>query len=288
MDGGAGSSGGSAGGSAGTGDAGPGTSDASGSSDGGGAGGCTRELLKATVDKYFSALAAHDPSMLPVAANAKFTENGKMLELGGGLWQTAGMVKYAHSALDVQTCTSVSESVVPDGTQDIPFGLRLKLEAQQITEVETIAVRPGDYKVFGRDFPSNTGAIIASADTVKWAEVVPEAMRTPRAEIEGWINKYFKMFPRGGCNLASNCQRLENGGGDFTCEAALTCAEGEPGPGAAAMTPRLIVVDEQTGIGVGFVMFQGHTDFHMIKVRGGQIYAVHAILAAASGGPGWE
>jgi hypothetical protein len=254
---------------------------------GGSATGCTRELLKSTVDKYFVALAAHDAAMLPLASTAKFTENGETLQVGmGGLWKTAGMLKYQHSALDVQTCTSVSESVVPESGQDLPVGLRLKLVDGKITEIEHIVVREGDYTVFGFPFPSNAGDISASANRVKWSEPVAGAERTPRAEIERWTNKYFKMFPGGGCNLAPNCERRENGGGNFNCIDALSCADGEPGSGRAAMTPRLIVVDEELGIGVGFVMFQGHTDFHMMKFRGGTVYAVHAILSAATS-PGW-
>jgi hypothetical protein len=271
-------------------DAGPGATDGSvpPTPDGGGsATGCTRELLKSTVDNYFVALAAHDASMLPLATNAKFTENGETLQVGmGGLWQTAGMLKYEHSALDVQTCTSVSEAVVPESGEDLPFGLRLKLADGKITEIEHIVVREGDYTVFGFPFPSNTADISASANRVKWSEPVAAAERTPRAEIERWTNKYFKMFPGGGCNLAPNCERRENGGGNFNCVDALSCADGEPGSGRAAMTPRLIIVDEELGIGVGFVMFQGHTDFHMMKFRAGTVYAVHAILSAASS-PGW-
>jgi hypothetical protein len=286
--------GGGAGGTSGSGsDAGVPASDAAGAPGAdaargdGGAAGCTRELLQATVDQYFKALAAHNPMMLPLADNAKFTEDGQVLQLGsGGLWQSAGMVKYEHSALDVDTCSSVSEAVVPDGTRDIPFGLRLKLQGQKISEIETIAVQPGDYKVFGSDFPSNPGAISRSAMTVKWTESVPEAQRSTRAEIEKWLNKYFRSFPGGGCNLAPNCQRLENGGGNFTCDAALSCSTAEPSATGEALRPRLFVIDVERGIGVCFVMFMGHTDFHMIKMHGGQIYAVHAILAAAMN-PGW-
>ena len=252
-----------------------------------GAAGCTRELLQSAIDQYFKALAAHSPMMLPLADNAKFTEDGQALQLGsGGLWQSAGMVKYEHSALDVDTCSSVSEAVVPDGTRDNPYGLRLKLQGQRISEIETIAVQPGDYKVFGSDFPSNTAAISRSAMTVKWTESIPEAQRNTRAEIEKWLNKYFRSFPGGGCNLAPNCQRLENGGGNFTCDAALSCSTAEPSATGGALRPRLFVIDVERGIGVGFVMFMGHTDFHMIKMHGGQIYAVHAILAAAMS-PGW-
>jgi hypothetical protein len=260
---------------------------------GGGAGvtpaiGCTRDLLKSTIDMYFTALAAHDPKTLPLADNVKFTENGMMQMIGtAGLWKTAGMVKYEHSALDTESCNSVSESVVPDGSMDIPLGLRIKLASGRITEIETIAVRPGDYKVFGSSFPSNTGAISASKDRVKWEEVVPAEQRNTRKEITDWLDRYFRTFPRGGCNFADNCQRLENGGGSFECSAALSCEMGMVPTTGGALKPRLILVDEELGIGVGFTLFMSNTDFHMIKMYGGKIYAVHAILGAAMSS-GWD
>jgi hypothetical protein len=258
-----------------------------GASDAGSETGCTRELLQSTVDAYFTALAAHDPSSLPLADDVKFTENGEMLQLGEGLWETAGMVEYAQTALDVETCSSASQAVVPDGTMDIPLGLRLELTDQRITEVETIAVRPGDYSVFGSDFASDTGAIIAADGAIGWEQPVPAEQRNSRDEIADWIDKYFRIFPRGVCNVTDDCKRLENGGGSFDCTFGASCDSGPPGSGAAVMEPRLILVDEDTGIGVGFTMFMGNTDMHMYKMYGDQVHAVHAILGAASSS-GWN
>ncbi|WP_437275173.1 hypothetical protein WME90_28435 [Sorangium sp. So ce375] len=265
-----------------------GASATAGTGGGGNSAPCTRELLEGTIDAYFKALAAHDPSTLPLADNVKFTENGEALALGEkGLWKTAGALKYAHSALDTDTCSSASQAVVPDGSMDIPVALRLKLQGQKITEIETIAVRPGDYKVSGQNFASNTGALIASGDTVEWEEPVPEDERNSRDELEGWMEKYYWMFPRGVCNTVSNCKRIENGGGSFTCSAGASCDPGQPGSGSPALNPRLIFADVERGLGVGFTMFMGNTDMHMFKMRDGQVYGVSAILGAASSS-GWE
>ena len=62
------------GGSAGAGRGGGGGTAAGGT--GGATTACTRELLKSTITAYFTALAAHNPSTLPLASNVKFTENG--------------------------------------------------------------------------------------------------------------------------------------------------------------------------------------------------------------------
>src|SRR4029453_14769939 len=110
-------------------------------------------LLRSTITAYFTALAAHSAATLPTASNVKFTENGRVMTLGQGLWMTAGAVKYSQSALDVEICSSATHAVVPEGSMDIPFPPRLKLVNQQITEIETIAVREGDYKLGGAAQP---------------------------------------------------------------------------------------------------------------------------------------
>src|SRR5690349_20345115 len=103
--------------------------------------------------------------------------------------------------------------------------------------------------------------------TVKWEDAVPAAQQNTREEITGWMNKYYRMFPNGVCNTTSSCKRIENGGGNFGCSAGAMCSAGHPGAGDDALTPRLILADTDTGIGVGFTLFKtggmSYTDVHM-------------------------
>jgi hypothetical protein len=249
--------------------------------------GCTRAFLKNVVDAYFTALAAHSASMLPLASNVKFTENGQVLSVGqDGLWKTAGPLKFAITAFDTDSCNTASEAVVPDGSMDIPFALRLKLQGQQLTEIETIAVRPGDYKVGGASFASNTSAIIMSDTSVHWASAVPVAQRNSAQEITAWMDKYFRSFPSGVCNTVSSCTRLENGGGSFSCSAGASCSNGT-GSVTPVVKSHIIFADVETGIGVGFDNFMGNCDMHIFKMYGAMVYAVHAILGACAA-TGWD
>src|SRR5688500_6816103 len=50
---------------------------------------CDRECLIKLADDYAAALVAHDPSRVPMAADAVTVENAKMLARGEGLWRTA-------------------------------------------------------------------------------------------------------------------------------------------------------------------------------------------------------
>lgn len=254
-----------------------------GGSGGGGSGGCSRALLKATIDAYFKALALHVPTSLPLADNVKFTENGEAGKLGDtGLWKTAGALKYAHSALDTELCTSASQAVVPDGTTDVPVALRLKLQDQKLTEIETIVVRAGDYTAV----KASPTALAASNDVVKWEESVPADQRPKREELTGWMEKYFKQFPAGVCNTTSDCKRMENGGGSFVCSQGASCATASSGQ--PVLNPRLVLADVEAGLGVGFTIFTGgYVDMHMFKMRGGKVYAVSAILANGTTS-GWE
>jgi len=250
---------------------------------------CTRELLDGSLDAYFSALAAGDPSSLPLAASVKFTENAEQSEIGtAGLWMNAGAVVYSQRLLDTEECTAVTQAVVPEGGMDLPMALRIKIESGEMTEIETIVIRPGDYNA-SFAVASNPGAIIAMNDQVGWHDPVPEAERATREELTGWVNKYFRMFPSGICNLDSSCTRLENGGGNFSCSTGASCTQGEPGPNDNSLVPRLLFADVERGIAAGLTIFlEGHLDMHMIKMRGGQVYAVQAILGGFDGQSGWD
>ena len=275
----------SGGGSSATGGAsGGGTSGGGGTSPGGA---CTRDLLKSTVDAYFKALAAHSAAGLPLVDTVKATENGKTIMVGmDGLWKTAGTLKYAHSALDTDGCNTASEAVVPEATTDLPVALRLKLVGGKITEIETIAVRAGDYKVSGSNWVSKPQAIVDSNMSLpmKWEDPVPESMRNTAAELDAWMSKYFKAFPAGVCDTDANCVRLENGNSPGKCSLGASCQAGDPT--GNVLKSHIIFSDVETGIGVGFDLFMGNADMHMFKMYGGKVYAVHAILGMASS-TGW-
>jgi hypothetical protein len=289
------SSGGVAGGGAPSGGAQNGGGGAGGSSSGGVGGGapsgeCTRALLDGLLDGYFKALAAGDPSTLPLATDVKFTENAVASAIGKTVfWMKAGETKYSQRALDTVACSAAAEAVIPEDGTDLPVALRIRAEGGQLTEIETIVVRPGDYTAsFAVD--SNPAAIIDIAEDIGWHDEVPQGERATRQQLTSWIDKYFRAFPAGVCNVTSACRRLENGGGNFSCGAGASCSANTPAN--AVFDPRVIVVDEVRGIAAGFTIFDyqtsGHLDMHMIKMSGGQVHAVHAILRDTKGESGWD
>ena len=53
---------------------------------------CDRACLQGFVDQYLKAIVAHDPSRLPLARNARYTENGQTLKMNDGMWRVATAV----------------------------------------------------------------------------------------------------------------------------------------------------------------------------------------------------
>lgn len=248
---------------------------------GSGSSGCTRGSLRATIDAYFAALAAHDPGPLPTASSVRFTENAMEAQLGSGLlWKTAGAVKFTRSLLDSERCGTVTEAVVPNSGTDTIVGVRLKLEAQQLTEIETIVVDPDN-----GFFPTPMGIINSKADA--WEDLVPEAQRAPREELEAAGKAYFASFGDSSLKVpyAMPCDRLENG---FKTTQG-DCSNFGGAVGLNQPEQRYPVTDLEAGISAGFILFAGaDIDFHMFKVIDHEIRWINAVVGPAVRSQGWE
>ena len=100
------------------------------------------------MDQYLDAVAAHDPKLVLLAKNVKFTENGQKLVIPDGLWNSmVGKGTYRLFVDDPQAGsvafigTIKEEGRTPSEPVAGVIALRLKLEGRQISEVETFVVR---------------------------------------------------------------------------------------------------------------------------------------------------
>jgi len=152
---------------------------------------CDRQCLNQFVDQYLDAVVAHDPSKLAVTKNVKFTEDGQRLELGDGFWRTASARGSYTFYMDDPAAGEVGFfGTMREMDAPVNLALRLKIEGQQIAEIETIVVRDG----INASRPTDTGAEsfekLGGPDPL-FLEPLPPAERTSREDLARAANKYF-------------------------------------------------------------------------------------------------
>jgi len=167
------------------------------------------------MDGYLAALASHDRSGLPLAANVRYTENGQALAIGDGLWGTAtGVGRYRHDFADPVTGQAAAFTVVEEKAHKSILTVRLKVEKGRISEIETIVSRAplGGGEALS-DGPQRLEAM--GGPEPIWSETVPAGERMSRAELQRIANAYFAGLERndghGFYPFADDCDRLENG-----------------------------------------------------------------------------
>lgn len=171
---------------------------------------CHGACLKGFVDGYVDALARRDPSMLPLAAVVKYTENGRVLDLGEGFWKTAGApLRYRDYVLDPTSGGAAALTALAEYDGIAQMFLRLKIANLRITEIETFVVRVGDQRWFA---PENLEHL-----SDLYAQTVPEAQRHSRAELVAAGDAYFTAVQTEGtpefvqAPFGPGMKRIENG-----------------------------------------------------------------------------
>jgi hypothetical protein len=168
---------------------------------------CDRACLDGFVDQFLAALVAHDPPRLPLGRQAKYTENGQLLQLGDGFWGAAsGLSAYKIYADDPQSGQVMFMGVMQENGAPVIFCSRLKIELHQITEMEVIISRkePGSLAR-----PEN----LITPNPI-FRETVPPAQRRSRQNMIAIANSYFNAIEKGHASYVpfdANCNRIESG-----------------------------------------------------------------------------
>jgi len=191
---------------------------------------CDRSCLEGFVDKYLDAVVAHKPSAVPIAANARFTEDGQRLVIGDGLWNTMkAKGKYRLFVTDVPAGQVAFIGTIAEDHRDADkstpalIALRLKVENKTITQIEQLVVR---------NESAATNVEKAGAPRPAFLKAVPAASRMSRADLIKTANKYFTGMQnndgKGDYPFADDCNRLENGG--LTTNAPVKEGQTRPDP----------------------------------------------------------
>jgi hypothetical protein len=284
---------------------------------------CNRACLTDLANSYLTALVAHDPSKVPLAADVKFVENVTPMKPGEGLWKTASEVPTTFAVYvpdPVSGQVGFIGMMKADG-KTIELALRLKVRHGEIVEAEHLIA--GNLR----------DGMLANLKTPRpglLAEV-PKDQRSSHAELLKIGATYYEALVKGDGSLspfADDCERHENG--MITTGSRLMGApDGSPKLNCTTqlntkvmsyikrIEPRRVwIADPQTGLVFGLSQFrhpmkEDHVDIvgypgvtsvpmkfkpfdlpaaHIFKVSGGKIHEIEAMgfMAPYGSKTGWE
>jgi len=170
---------------------------------------CDRACLYRIADAYFDAMVKKDVSSAPLADDVRFSENGILLNVGDGLWNTiSGVRGYDLKVADPATGQVARIDVVEEHGVPGIIAARFKVNNGLITEIETVLTR----RIDNSPFPVTDGY-----DTPHplWSETVPVERRNQRARMISVADGYFDTIQLNDgtlfTNFSEDCNRVENG-----------------------------------------------------------------------------
>jgi hypothetical protein len=249
---------------------------------------CDRTCLSGLLTQYVDALVAHDPSKLPLADNARFTEDSRELKLGEGAWQTiTAKGSFRHDYLDPEKQVAAAHVGLLEGQNPVLYSVILHVADSRIAGVETLVQRITPDSRFQ---PTELGKPIRGMN-----DPVPAGKRQSRQSLVATALRYTDGLRRGnftdaGTPFAPEAYRVENGvitAGEG-CRIAASCGlYTQRIMVHPSILPSVAAVDEEAGVVVLWMNF-GYTDsygpgnalvtFEAFKIRGGQIHAINAIF----------
>lgn len=251
---------------------------------------CDRACLENIIENYLQALAVQDVSRIKVTDDVVFSENNQVLELGDGSWQTmTGTGSYRHYFADPQTGQAAVISTMRENGRGVIYDLRLKLEGDRISEIESMVIRsPGSatrYEEMGEPPPN-------------FRHIIPKDQRNTREELLAIPRKYlhgmenndpngdYSFFDRD-CNRYEHALRTTNnkpqhvGHTTNTTFSTMTC-EAQFSRGGLAFVTRIrderyhtsMVVDEEKQAVFGFVFLDHNGTVRSITMADGSVSTI--------------
>lgn len=234
---------------------------------------CDRACLTEIAGRYLEALAARDPSRLPVTASFRYTENGQVLPPAKGLWATAtGLGPYRLDVADAEAGQVAVLATVQEMGNLVALALRLKVQDEEVSEAEALVARFGNPIFAPESLVSPRPELVAE---------VPVQARCSRQDLVRIANLYFDGIERDDGSIipvTDECIRLENGvqttlnperqtavGKMRVAEAIST---GMYGYIAEIRDRRYPVVDEERGLVFGFVWMEHPGNMKSVEVKG--------------------
>ena len=264
---------------------------------------CDRECLSGFITQYLDAMMAHKPDLLPVAADARFTEDCNEMKLGEGLWKSISRLRdYRRDILDVREGVAVSFLVAEEDDSPVLFVMRLKIAHNKIAEIETMAVRNQEEGML-----FNPQSLQTITETM--AYVPDKTQRNTREDAIKMAVTYpaglkIGSFMKVDSPMAPDAYRYENGqlmaGPGCTFFQGCEVMKTQMIPTLSKITHRVVAMDEELGVVVVRMNFGPGSTFdegggvldvwHSFKIYDDQIHAAEAYCEIVPAGTksGWE
>ena len=275
---------------------------------------CDRECLVTTMKNYLAALVKHDPKSVPLDSDVKFTENTVILPVGEGLWVTAsgGPSDFQIYAADPVTQQVAALVVMKENSNaDVLLGVRLAMRRGKIAEAEHHAVREASLLTMSNLQKPRPGLV----EDISAAERTP---RDQMLDIGLSYYDALTLNDGSLAPFTQDCERRENGGVSVggrrpeskpKAESKPKPVELNPGAGgdpemmklgmAIAAAPntcegqltagvfsyisdirnrRLLVIDEQKGLAVGFSNLFHDSKLKTAKINGKEMPSYQGVF----------
>jgi hypothetical protein len=260
---------------------------------------CDRECLRGLLTSYLNAVVAHDPKVLPLAANVRFTEDTVEMPVGQGIWKTAsGLGTFRQDIIDVRAGVAGTHVVMEENGAQVLFQVRLKVAAGKISEIDTTVVRNQTDGMIFRPGELNTASPAMNVTPARSQLNTREEMS--RLALLYPAGLKVGSFVKVDAQFAQDAYRLENGqvmaGPKCTFMPGCTNIKEQRLPTLAGIVAHVAAVDEEQGIvwlrmsfGPGALMGREGTlmVWEMFKIYDGKIQAVEAFMKAAPVGTGF-
>ena len=247
---------------------------------------CDRVCLTGMMTQFINALVAHDSSKLPLATNARYTEDSRNAQLGQGIWQSVTAAGgFRQDYIDTRKQVAAAHVLLRENDTQVLYSVLLHVAGMKIAGIETLVQRVA---AGGKFQPTELGKPIRGMN-----DPVPAGQRNSREEMIRIALTYpeglrIGNFTDGGTPFADDAYRVENG--------VITADQTDPRrrmyeqniivhPG---VIPSVAAVDEENATVLLWMNF-GHTGdsygvgnalvtFEAFKVWGGKIRSVNAFF----------
>lgn len=168
---------------------------------------CDRAWLNGFVDQYLAALVANNAKQLPLAPNARYTENGVELALDDGIWGIENkLLGHKLYFADPQRGQVGFFGTIDGHGHPSILGIRLKIENRLISEMEAIVIRSTARGSFSD--------IAGMVDRPLLTQLLAPTQCRDRDTLVTVANSYFEGMEQGTDKVVffdKDCQRIENG-----------------------------------------------------------------------------